>query len=208
MICPDEIPTTPRTARRSKHPRPINLESPSTSSPFPMILSHSMLNGAIVPCRPYLSIRHTGLGRNRGAASIQDVVHAPQSRGHVDIVRPTDNDEDLAQGDDGLPVLATTCGLGLSPRPSSCWYLDCPTAVYEFGARFIFPEARPGRRANWLPSGPRLLPIPRMGSHGIASIELGGRAVPVWASRRSWHSSLLASLEVVRRRWGEKGHRR
>jgi hypothetical protein len=70
--------------------------------------------------------------------------------------------------------------------------------VYEVGARSIFPEARPGRRANWLPSGPRLLPIPRMGCHGIASLELGGRrAAPVWASRL-WHSSLLASPEAVR----------
>lgn len=213
VICPDDIPTTPGTARRSKHSRPINLESPSTSGPFPMILSHSMLNGAILPCRPYLSIRHTGLEQNRGGASIQDVVHAPPSRGHVDIVRPPDDDEDLARSDASLSTGVMTCGLELSPRPLSCWCLDCPTmemetTVYEFGARSIFPEARPGRRANWLPSGPRLLPIPRMGSHGIASLGLGGRAAPVWASRRSWHSSLLASREVVRPRWGEKGHRR
>ncbi|KAK0753585.1 hypothetical protein B0T18DRAFT_18324 [Schizothecium vesticola] len=93
--------------------------------------------------------------------------------------RPADDEEDLARSYASVSAYVMTCGPGPSPRSLSCWLVpgltDDGDDVYEIGARSIFPEARPGRRANWLPSGPRLLPIPRMGSHGIASLELGGK---------------------------------
>ena len=71
----------------------------------------------------------------------------------------------------------------------------------EVGARSIFPEARPERRANWLSSGPRLLPIPRMGSYGIDSLEDEGQ---LFSPATPWHS-VFASLEALRRRLAEEG---